>query len=133
MYLRYLNIKSVDLFLFAKCNFRMQVHFKGSLCFQRFLFFCLLNLHLVCSFIGIFKIFNGLEEGPNNCCLLISIQVSRLGFNFSIRIPIPFWILFRIILLFVFIRSFRYFLKSRSRFEHLVLSKTILEGLVLYL
>lgn len=133
MYLRYLNIKSIDLFLFAKGHLRMQVQFKGSLRFQRFLFFCLLNFHLMCSFIGIFKIFNWLEERPYNCCLLISIQISRLRFNFAIRIPIPLWILFRIILLLIFVRRLHYLLKSRSRFEHLVFSKTVLEGLVLYL
>jgi len=87
----------------------------------------------MCSFIRIFKIFNWFEERPYNCCLLISIQVSRLGFNFAIRISIPFWILFRIILLFVFVRRFHYFLKSRGRFEHLIFTKSILEGFIFYL
>lgn len=98
--------------------------------FKWFHLLSIINLHLMSSLIGIINVLYWLKIWTDNCALLVSIEVSRSSFHFSIRISVSLWIPFRIVFLFKFIRHGSCLFKAWSWFEILLFIVSLFESLI---
>lgn len=81
-------------------------------------------------FVGILDVFDGLEERPQNCALLICIKVPWSSLHLSVGVTISLGVQLWVVLLLVLIRDGLGLLEPRSWLKHLILSVSFPKGLV---